>query len=142
MTQAAKVASLCIIFALASLATATSQSKVRIRGRVIFEPSQRPLAEVTVKLLRPDNSLATRITHAGKEGVPQLLGITKTDSAGNFCFETNSPGPYEIVCFRPGHHAGTGMRSVDPKAFFIIQYPADVVPFTLRPGEEPPRKEK
>lgn len=111
---------------------------VKIRGRVVFEPTQRPIKDVVVHLLRPDRSLAARIRTAGKEGVPEVLGVTKTDSQGKFSFETPRPGPYEIMCFRPGPHIASGNANVDPRKFVTIQYKADPIPFSLRPGEEPP----
>jgi len=123
-------------FYAASLAAGT----VKIEGRVLFEPTKRPLKDVVVKLERPDRSPATMLKTAGQGGVPQLLGITKTDSAGNFLFQTNSPGPYDITCFRPGHHFASGALNVDPTKFVLIEYKPDPIPFHLRPGKKPPSR--
>jgi uncharacterized GH25 family protein len=81
----------------ASYGLVKADQEVKIRGRVVYEPTGKPLTNVTVKLLRPDHSFATMISTAGKGGVPELLGTTKTDLNGNFSFETARPGPYDIV---------------------------------------------
>jgi hypothetical protein len=122
----------------ASYGLVKADQEVKIRGRVVYEPTGKPLTNVTVKLLRPDHSFATMISTAGKGGVPELLGTTKTDLNGNFSFETARPGPYDIECFRPGRHSGSGALNIDPRKFVFIQYKADPIPFTLRPGEKPP----
>lgn len=111
---------------------------VRIRGKVVYEPTGKPLRNVTVKLYRPDRSFGTMIRTAGMGGAPEVLGLTKTNSAGEFLFETSRPRPYEIMCFRPGGHSGNVAANVDPKKFVLIKYKADPIPFTLRPGEKPP----
>src|SRR2546430_2659114 len=95
---------------------------VKIHGRVLFEPTQQPLKDVRVELLCPDRSLAARIRTLGNEGIPEVLGVTKTDSRGKFSLQTTRPGPYEIVCQRPGRHFGSGVLNVDPKKFVLIQY--------------------
>jgi hypothetical protein len=112
---------------------------VKIQGRVIFEPTKRPLKDVVVKLQRPDRSPATLLKTAGQGGVPQVLAVTKTDSSGNFSFVTSRPGPYDIICFRPGRHSGDGALDIDPTKFVVINYKPDPAPFSLRPGEEPPK---
>src|SRR5205814_1342727 len=98
---------------------------VKIRGQVVFEPTGKPLNDVTVKLLRPHRELWTLIKNFGHEDVPELLAVTKTDSDGRFYFETNQRGPYEISCFRPGPHSGDGVLNVNPNKFVLIRYKAD-----------------
>lgn len=130
-----------VFLALLSAVLVHGQSRppiVKIQGRVIYDPTQRPLKDVVVKLIRPDRSLAARIRTLGNEGTPEMLGTTKTDSNGNFSFATARPGPYEIICFRAGPHAASGDANVDPRKFVFIRYRADPVPFTLRPGQKPP----
>jgi hypothetical protein len=129
-----------IVLIFVGWSSAKADSRVTIQGRVVYEPTRKPLKNVTMKLLRPDHSLLTVLKTAGKAGVPEVFGITKTDSKGDFSFETTRPGPYEIECQRPGRHFGSGMLNVDPKKFVLIQYKADPIPFTLRPGEKPPSR--
>jgi len=121
-------------------APANSDNKVKIQGQIIYEPTGKPLKDVTVKLLRPHRELWTLIKNFGHEDVPDLLAVTKTDSDGRFGFETKERGPYEINCFRPGPHSGDGVLNVDPQKSVLIRYKADPVPFTLRPGEKPPKQ--
>src|SRR6202035_4108166 len=117
---------------------AEAQSLIRIRGRVVFEPTGKPLKDVKVELIRPDRSLAARIKTAGNEGTPEMLGTTKADVSGNFSFEIIRPGPYEIMCFRPGGHIASGAPNVNPREFVLIRYKADATSFALRPGDKPP----
>ncbi len=127
-----------IVLECANCLSLKADQPARIHGRIVYQPTGKPLKDVKVELLRPDHSFATMIRTAGKGGVPELLGTTKTDPNGNFSFETTRPGPYDIQCFRPGRHFGSGALNIDARKFVFIQYRADPVPFTLRPGEKPP----
>jgi hypothetical protein len=124
---------LAFIVAFGAIAYAESQSKIIIRGQVIYEPTGKPLANVRVELIRPDRSLAARIRAAGNEGTLETSGVTGTGSDGKFSFETNRPGPYEIMCFRGGGHIAGGDANVDPRKFVLIKYKADPAPVILGP---------
>jgi hypothetical protein len=116
-----------------ALVCARAQSKVTIRGQVIYEPTGKPLENVQVDLIRPDRSLAARIRTVGNEGPAETLGTTRTDRDGKFSFETNRPRPYEIMCFRGRGHIASGEANVDPRKFVLIKYKADPTPVISRP---------
>jgi hypothetical protein len=105
-----------------------AESKVIIRGQVVYEPTRQPLKGVLVKLLRPHRDFWTLLKNLGHEDVPDLLATTTTDSNGYFLFETGERGPYEINCFRGDGHFGSGQLKVDPNKFVLIEYPADRQP--------------
>jgi hypothetical protein len=115
----------------------TEQSTIEIHGKVVFQPSQRPLGSVVVRLMLVDYSPFTML-RTGGQGTAELLAATTTNSSGLFTLRTNRQGRYEIRCQRPGKHFGSGALNVDPSKFVLIQYRADPKPFTLRPGEKPP----
>ena len=116
---------------------ANDHGTVCVRGRVVFKPSQRPLKDVEVRLKLVDYSPLTML-RTGGQGTAELLAVSKTDWKGLFTLCTTRKGHFEIDCFRPGVHAGSGALNVDPNKFVLIQYPPDPKPFTLRPGEKPP----
>ncbi len=116
---------------------ANNEGTTCIRGQVVFKPSQRPLKDVEVRLKLVDYSPLTMF-RTGGQGTAELLTVSKTDSKGLFTLCTTRKGRFEIVCFRPGVHAGSGALDVDPNKFVLIQYPVDPKPFRLRPGEKPP----
>src|SRR5437660_1067255 len=124
---------LFLAFACGGFSLAEAQSKVMIRGQVIFEPTGKPLKNVRVELIRPDRSLAARVKTLGNEGTPETLGTTRTDPEGKFSFETTRPGPYEIMCFLEGGHIASGNANVDPRRFVLIEYKADPTPVISRP---------
>jgi hypothetical protein len=112
---------------------------IEIRGQVVYQPTQRPLKDVVVRLERVDYSFPTMVRTAG-QGTSELLAVTKTDSQGRFVLRTHEKGRYNILCFRPGPYSGSGALNVDPAKFVVIQYRPNPKPFTLRPGENPPSR--
>lgn len=97
------------------------------------------MQRVVVKLEKPDRSVLTMLRTGGMGGPTELLGLTKTDAAGYFSFRTSRRGPYDISCFRSGPYSGDGALDINPDKFIVIRYRPEPVPFSLRPGEKPPR---
>ncbi len=91
-------------------------------GTIVYDPTGRPLANVKVQLLRVNKRFF------GFPGAPDVLATTKTDTRGRFRMVTTYSGPYEIDCFRPGRHFGSGARDVRPFQPIFIRYQADPKP--------------
>jgi hypothetical protein len=116
---------------LAILSPTLAQPRAVFYGQVLYEPTHRPLKDVKVTLERPNRSFFGNLSRLGMEGVPQILGTTRTNAQGEFRFSTASPGPYDISCFRPGPHFGSGALNVKPGRI-VIWYRADVKPTITR----------
>src|ERR1700730_15565192 len=100
--------------AVAQTKSSSSQPPAVFYGQVLYEPTRRPLKDVKVTLEQPNRSFLGNLSRLGKEGVPQILDTTRTDAAGRFRLSTTSRGPYDITCFRPGPHFGSGALNVKP----------------------------
>ena len=112
-------------FVLAGCSTPPHQlaAPAQFYGRVVFAPTGAPLANVLVKLERPDQPPPLQFP-----GPSLLLATTRTDSSGRFVLTARTSGPYDIVCFRPGPHAGSGARDVHPNTPILIQYRPEPIP--------------
>ncbi len=99
----------------------TLAAPLEFHGTVLWAPSRHPMENVTVELRRvkPGFPFARP---------PQLLATARTDSRGRFRFRTSSRGPYDILCFRPGPHAGSGALDVRPSTPIVVLYRPDPLP--------------